>query len=67
MGIFDWMADNMKKAEEQKLSEIAKWSDDMIQKYLAGHDIGVTWADNDTTWYYVDLVEKEARLRGIIN
>ena len=67
MGIFDWMADNVRNAEEQKSNEIAKWSDDMIREYLAGHDIGVAWADNDTTWYYSDLVEKEARRRGIIN
>lgn len=64
MGIFEWMDDNRKKAEEQKLSEIAKWSDDMIREYLAGYDIGVAWADNDTTWFYLDLVEKEARRRG---
>ncbi len=67
MGIFDWMADNVRNANEQKSNEIAGWSDDMIREYLAGYDIGVTWADNDTTWYYSDLVEKEARRRGIIN
>ena len=66
MGILDWMAENAKNSSEQKSKEIARWSDDMIREYLAGHDIGVSWADNDTTWFYSDLVEKEGKRRGII-
>lgn len=66
MGILDWMSDNQKKADEQKLNEIDGWSDDMIRRYLGGYNIGVAWADNDTTYYYQDLVEKVARRRGLI-